>query len=80
MKRAAIHPSLWTALGGDPVGFAAVLLMLLGGRIGRISGIVGGRASAVGARSCRGARTAPLILDALAGFNGIGAAIVGVAT
>jgi uncharacterized protein len=37
-----MHPFLSAAIGGALIGFSVVLLMFLSGRIGGISGIVGG--------------------------------------
>ena len=81
-----MHPFLSAAIGGALIGFSIVLLMLLSGRIGGISGIVGGLLPPKLADDWRlrlafiaGLLLAPLILNALAGFNGIGAPTVGFA-
>ncbi|MFT3792270.1 MAG: YeeE/YedE thiosulfate transporter family protein [Rudaea sp.] len=71
-------------LGGVLIGLAAVLLMAALGRIAGISGIAGGLATgaAAGDRAWRvafvvGLVLAPLLMFALRGDNGIGAADAG---
>jgi uncharacterized membrane protein YedE/YeeE len=81
-----MHPFLFAAIGGALIGFSAVLLMFLSGRIAGISGIIGGLLPPKAAEDwplrlafVAGLVLAPLILNALAGFNGIGAPTVGLA-
>ena len=81
-----MHPFLLAAIGGALIGFSAVLLMVLSGRIAGISGIVGGLFPPKPAGDwpwrlafVAGLLLAPLILHALAGFNGIGAPAAGLA-
>ena len=81
-----MHPFLFAAIGGALIGVSVVLLMFLTGRIGGISGIMGGLLPPSLADDWRlrlafiaGLLLAPLILDAVAGFNGIGAPTVGFA-
>jgi uncharacterized protein len=81
-----MHPFLFAAIGGALIGVSVVLLMFLTGRIGGISGIIGGLLPPNLADDWRlrlafvaGLLLAPLILDAVAGFNGIGAPTVGFA-
>ena len=81
-----MHPFLSAAIGGALIGFSVVLLMFLSGRIGEISGIVGGLLPPKLADDWRlrlafiaGLLLAPLILNAVVGFNGIGAPTVGFA-
>src|SRR5262249_53379733 len=83
---AFMHPFLSAAIGGALIGVSAVLLMLFNGRIAGISGIVGGLLPPKPADDWRlrlafiaGLLLAPLILKALAGFNGIGSPAVGLA-
>src|SRR5260370_18998323 len=79
-----MHPFLSAAIGGALIGFSVVLLMFLSGRIAGISGIVGGLLPPKLADDWRlrlafiaGLLLSPLILKAIAGFNGIGAPTVG---
>jgi uncharacterized protein len=81
-----MHPFLSATVGGALIGLAAVLLMFLSGRIAGISGIVGALLPPKLADDWRwrlafiaGLLLAPLILNAVAGFNGIGAPTVGLA-
>jgi|SRR5215831_12879636 len=81
-----MHPFLSAVIGGALIGFSVVLLMFLSGRIAGISGIVGGLLPPKVADDwplrlafIAGLLLAPLILSALAGFNGIGAPTVGLA-
>jgi len=81
-----MHPILSAAIGGALIGVSAVLLMLSSGRIAGISGIVGGLLPPKPADDWRlrlafiaGLLLAPLILKALAGFNGIGSPAIGLA-
>jgi len=81
-----MHPFLSAAIGGALIGVSAVLLMLSSGRIAGISGIVGGLLPPKPADDWRlrlafiaGLLLAPLILKALAGFNGIGSPAIGLA-
>jgi uncharacterized membrane protein YedE/YeeE len=81
-----MHPFLSAAIGGALIGVSAVLLMFLSGRIAGISGIVGGLLPPKIADDWRwrlafiaGLLLAPLVLNALAGSNGIGAPTVGLA-
>jgi uncharacterized membrane protein YedE/YeeE len=81
-----MHPFLSAAIGGALIGFSVVLLMFLIGRIGGISGIVGGLLPPKLADDwclrlafIAGLLLAPLILYAVVGFNGIGAPTVGFA-
>jgi len=82
----SMHPFLFAAIGGTLIGVSVVLLMFLTGRIGGISGIIGGLLPPNLADDWRlrlafiaGLLLAPLILHAVAGFNGIGAPTVGFA-
>jgi uncharacterized membrane protein YedE/YeeE len=75
-----MHPFVFAAIGGALIGLSAVLLMFLSGRIAGVSGIVGGLLPPKPAMDwplrlafVAGLLLAPLILNALAGFNGIGA-------
>jgi len=79
-----MHPFLTATVGGALIGLAAVLLMFLSGRVAGISGIVGALLPPKLADDWRGRLAfiaglllAPLILNAVAGFNGIGAPTVG---
>src|SRR5262249_40433871 len=81
-----MHPFLSAVIGGALIGFSVVLLMFLSGRIAGISGIVGGLLAPRLADDWRlrlafvaGLLLSPLILNAVAGFNGIGAPTVGFA-
>jgi uncharacterized membrane protein YedE/YeeE len=81
-----MHPFLSAVIGGALIGFSVVLLMFLSGRIAGISGIVGGLLPPKLADDWRlrfafiaGLLLSPLILTAVAGFNGIGAPTVGFA-
>ena len=81
-----MHPFLAAAIGGALIGFSAVLLMFLSGRIAGISGIVGGLLPPKPVEDwpsrlafVAGLLLAPVILNALAGFNGIGAPTAGFA-
>jgi hypothetical protein len=81
-----MHPFLAAAIGGALIGFSAVLLMSLSGRIAGISGIVGELLPPKPAEDwpsrlafVAGLLLAPVILNASAGFNGIGAPTVGFA-
>jgi uncharacterized membrane protein YedE/YeeE len=81
-----MHPFLFAAIGGALIGLSAVLLMFLSGRIAGISGIIGGLLPPRAAEDwplrlafVAGLVLAPLILNAVAGFNGIGAPAVGLA-
>ena len=81
-----MHPFLSAVIGGALIGFSVVLLMFLSGRIAGISGIVGGLLPPKLADDWRlrlafvaGLLLSPLILNAVAGFNGIGAPTVGFA-
>jgi hypothetical protein len=81
-----MHPFLSAAIGGALIGVSAVLLMYQSGRIAGISGIVGGLLPPKIADDWRwrlafiaGLLLAPLVLNALAGSNGIGAPTVGLA-
>src|SRR5262245_65527408 len=81
-----MHPFLSAVIGGALIGFSVVLLMFLSGRIAGISGIVGGLLPPKLADDWRlrlafiaGPLASPLILKAIAGFNGIGAPAVGFA-
>jgi uncharacterized membrane protein YedE/YeeE len=81
-----MHPFLAAAIGGALIGFSAVLLTFLSGRIAGISGIVGGLLPPKPPEDwpsrlafVAGLLLAPVILNALAGFNGIGAPTVGFA-
>jgi uncharacterized protein len=75
-----MHPYIMAAIGGVLIGFSAVLLMALSGRIAGVSGIVGGLLPPKPAtdRSWRlsfvlGLVLAPLILRMATGASGIGA-------
>src|SRR5215467_15900561 len=79
-----MHPFLSAVIGGALIGFSVVLRMFLSGRIAGISGIVGGLLPPRLADDWRlrlafvaGLLLSPLILNAVAGFNGIGAPTVG---
>src|SRR5262245_49745984 len=81
-----MHPFLSATIGGALIGLAAVLLMFLSGRVAGISGIVGALLPPKLADDWRwrlafiaGLLLPPLILNAVAGFNGIGAPTVGFA-
>jgi uncharacterized membrane protein YedE/YeeE len=81
-----MHPFLFAAIGGALIGLSTVLLMFLSGRIAGISGIVGGLLPPRAAEDwplrlafVAGLVLAPLMLNAVAGFNGIGAPAVGLA-
>jgi uncharacterized protein len=81
-----MHPFLSAVIGGALIGFSVVLLMHLSGRIAGISGIVGGLLPPgladdwrLGLAFVAGLLLTPLILNAIAGFNGIGAPTVGFA-
>ena len=81
-----MHPFLSAAIGGALIGCSAVMLMFLSGRIAGISGIIGGLLPPklsddwhLRLAFIAGLLFAPLILNALAGFNGIGAPTVGFA-
>src|SRR4029450_6610485 len=81
-----MHPFLSAVIGGALIGFSVVLLMFLSGRIAGISGIVGGLLPPRLADDWRlrlafvaGLLLSPLILNAVAGFNWIGAPTVGFA-
>ena len=82
-----MHPFLSATVGGVLLGRAAVLLMFFSGRIAGISGIVGALLPPKLADDWHwrfsfiaGLLLAPLILNAVAGFPGIGAPTVGSAT
>ena len=71
-----MHPFLFAAIGGTLIGVSVVLLMFLTGRIGGISGIIGGLLPPNLADDWRlrlafiaGLLLAPLILHAVAGFG-----------
>jgi len=79
-----MHPFVSAAIGGALIGFSAVLLMFLSGRIAGISGIVGGVLPPTPAEDwplrltfIAGLFLAPFVLKELAGFDGIGAPTVG---